>query len=407
METLDIISQISTSEQWEKLLKGPLERAAGQGNRGLAQKLVKAGALIGDALHEAVRGSHAEIMNDLLDNGASINAKNTEGGRTPLHVAAEEGKPEMVHLLLLRGADKDAFDTRKDTPLYAATLHGHVTAALALLAGGAGVSTACGGGGRSVLHMAAKEGHVDILRAAIEHGADVDAADREECTALHIAAHHNRAKAIDVLVQAGADIQVRDSNGSTPLLCAARSVSLEALTALLKHDKCVNKTDRDFRTPLHFATRPRSTGTRAVAVVDLLLRSGADETLADREGNTAEDIISSCGYNPKCSQMNIHLEYIRLLLKSAPADRAWRRRGYLALCRAYPDRVRQVQKSSRSCTSMMQETCSFAGTDINSCNDAVGDITADKRVDGGWVSVMARVLGLHEEDIFRAIVGYL
>lgn len=31
------------------------------------------------------------------------------------------------------------------------------------------------------------------------------------------------------------------------------------------------------------------------------------------------------------------------LLANAPADKAWRRRGYLVLCRAHPDRLQQNQ----------------------------------------------------------------
>ena len=57
-------------------------------------------------------------MDDLLENGASINATHTKNGCTPLHVAAEEGKPEMVQPLMLKGADKDAISLAGWTPLY-------------------------------------------------------------------------------------------------------------------------------------------------------------------------------------------------------------------------------------------------------------------------------------------------
>lgn len=40
-----------TPEQWADLLKAILERAAGQGDQDLSQKLVDAGAEIGRALH--------------------------------------------------------------------------------------------------------------------------------------------------------------------------------------------------------------------------------------------------------------------------------------------------------------------------------------------------------------------
>ncbi len=35
-----------------------------------------------------------------------------------------------------------------------------------------------------------------------------------------------------------------------------------------------------------------------------------------------------------------HEQRVRNLLARAPADRAWRRRGLMVLCRAHPDRLR-------------------------------------------------------------------
>ena len=47
----DLLSEVLTSTQWVELLQAPLERAAGEGNTGLANKLVDAGANISKALH--------------------------------------------------------------------------------------------------------------------------------------------------------------------------------------------------------------------------------------------------------------------------------------------------------------------------------------------------------------------
>eukprot|EP00903_Cladosiphon_okamuranus_P017407 g16031.t1 len=110
VETIDLIFEALTSkEEWSKLLKAPLERAASKGNRGIVKQLVRAGAELGQALHEAIGGGHGEIATDLLESGASIDAKDTEGN-TPIHVAAYEGETEIVRHLLLKGANEDKFE---------------------------------------------------------------------------------------------------------------------------------------------------------------------------------------------------------------------------------------------------------------------------------------------------------
>lgn len=81
----------------------------------------------------------------------------------------------MVHLFLLKGADKDAFDhTTTSTPLYLAIHQGQAATTQALMAAGADVNLRCGDV-TPAIHRAAHNGHVGILRAVIEYGADVEA----------------------------------------------------------------------------------------------------------------------------------------------------------------------------------------------------------------------------------------
>ena len=76
VQTMDLIFQLSTSEQLAALWKflSSVPPRSGQ-LRGLAQKLAR--ALIGDALHAAARGGHEDAQNDLLKNRPSTNAQVT------------------------------------------------------------------------------------------------------------------------------------------------------------------------------------------------------------------------------------------------------------------------------------------------------------------------------------------
>eukprot|EP00752_Nemacystus_decipiens_P016787 g15024.t1 len=403
----DLIFEVLTSQQLAELLTAPLERAAAKGERDLAQRLVRAGAGIGNALHEAIRGGHGEIASDLVDGGAGLDTiEITNAGDTPLHVAARKGEAEIAELLLLKGADKDALNTVGETPLYVAACSRHSAIALALLAAGADASLRCGHLKARVIHVAARAGSIEILRAVIERGMDVDVVDTRNRTALHYASRCNNAGCIDVLLEAGANIDARENLGFTPLHDASDTVSHEALLCLLKHGATVNaQVDYDLETPLMYAVMHAGTQQGAYRVVDSLLRAGADETMVDNKGRTAVDSIGFF-FVGKEDHLADDIERVRELLANAPADRVWRRRGYLVLCRAHPERLQQVQATSsdhHADTARGSRSCAK----VARVGEVGGDSGVDESIGGDWTVVVSKVLLLQEEGIFRTIVGYL
>lgn len=125
------------------------------------------------------------------------------------------------------------------------------------MAGGADVSFQCSDFKLSVAHIAAQERQVGILRAMMDHRADVNAADEEASTPLHCTAAHNEAEAVNVLIDAGANFEARtDGDGYTPLHFAPIEYSLEALTAVLKHGANANVQDGIICSKLHCIVQP-------------------------------------------------------------------------------------------------------------------------------------------------------
>ncbi len=402
---LDVVSHAFTSEQWAELLKAVLESAAAEGDRGLAQKLVaEAGAKMGLALHAAVGGGHKELADDLLESeGAAccVKAKRSNGD-TPLHIACRIGIAEMVRSLLLAGADKDARNDQGYTPLFITAQHGHVAAAQALLDAGADVCIRCPCS--SALHVAAGKGHVDFLKMLVKNGADVHALDRCQSTALHHAAWNNRAAATEALVKAGVDMEAQNCKGSTPLHSAAYDLCCDSACALLKHGAVVDSKDEDGSTPLQCAALKAGEKHEAAGVVDILLRSGADETEVDDEGDTAADVVGN-HVEEQLESLAEDVERVRNLLANAPVDRAWRRRGYLVLCRAYSDRVKLPKDNSRAYAGMRQRLRSYRSAPVKARGQRRTPV--DKRGGREWTAVVARVLRMEEDGLFRMIVGYL
>ncbi|XP_049797165.1 ankyrin repeat, PH and SEC7 domain containing protein secG-like isoform X2 [Schistocerca nitens] len=138
-----------------------------------------------------------------------------------LIVAAKEGSVSKVRTLLAVGADVEAKDDYKWTPL----------------------------------HWAAIMGHVEVARCLLEDGADVNARDDWQNTPLHQAAWNDNAAVVRLLAASSADPNARDSSGNTPLHDAARRGHADAATALLEAgaDREVRNDDAD--TPLDLAER--------------------------------------------------------------------------------------------------------------------------------------------------------
>lgn len=211
--------------------------------------------------------------------------------------------------------------------------------------------------------------------------------------------------AIDVLVKAWANIEARDDAGCTPLHSAADELpSLEALLALLKYGARVNTKSADLQTPLHLAAAGARNDVAAADFVDCLSRSGADETILDNEGKLAADIVGE-GVNAGFRQAD-DIERVRQLLANAPADRAWRRWGYLVLCRAHPDRMRPMHENRSTCASVTRSCAELASTETGSCTGTAADCSfADGQTGDGWSELVARLLVLREKAYSEPLGG--
>jgi ankyrin repeat protein len=76
-------------------------------------------------LFDAVQGGHLHIVRLLVEAGARKDAVAEHDGSTPLCLAAELNRLDIVQFLLERGADKDHATHDGLTPLHFAAKNGH------------------------------------------------------------------------------------------------------------------------------------------------------------------------------------------------------------------------------------------------------------------------------------------
>jgi ankyrin repeat protein len=120
--------------------------------------------------------------------------------KTPLHIAAAEGRVDVAELLVKHGADVNARNNNNSTPLHLAANAG---VAELLIRHGAEVNVR-DKDGFTPLHWAADKGHLDVARLLLEMGADPNIIDKENKTPLDIArekGHENVARVIEELVK--------------------------------------------------------------------------------------------------------------------------------------------------------------------------------------------------------------
>jgi ankyrin repeat protein len=263
--------------------------------QGLSRRLELAGPQITAmevslTLFSAVDGNCVDLASRLLDQGASVDARDRLGAR-PLSHAARSGHLQMVDLLLARGAPIDARDLAGATALYFAAEGSHISIAQRLIERGADVKLT-GRSGISPVAAAAYAGNDAIVEALLAAGADHRAPDETGKPPIVYAAAGGRLDIVKRLLARNIDINARYANDLTLLMWASgpdekvpEAEAIKVVTFLLDAGAHVDDRDNRGRTALMIAAE----GGR-VDIAGLLLARGADPSLKDKAGKRAADL---------------------------------------------------------------------------------------------------------------------
>lgn len=291
-------------------------------------------------LHMAVEGNQPKAIRYLISQGADIEAK-TGTGETPLLLSVKAGNMAVFDLLLSNGAERFAVDENGNTALLVAldALAEHPLKALetaeALIQRGADVNAA-NRWRRTPLHLAAKHHLEAVARLLIQQGAKINALNKDGESPLYVSLErpyaayglpdHDsyRSKTFEYLVTLKQDLQVQNNKGRTLL---HRTCHPDYIRILLDKNAPKDKQNQDGDTPFFFALEfcpadavavyldrgfsPKSTGVKGRTVVQaglsnayfreevvsFVIAEGADVTQQDSAGQSA--IHQAAAHSPQ------------------------------------------------------------------------------------------------------------
>jgi ankyrin repeat protein len=299
------------------------------------------------ALTVAAHGGHNAAVRLLLRAGANISLPNFEG-EAPIFAAAAKGHLSTVKLLLASKANAQHEKSWGATPLIAASWKNSSEVVEALLDAGASVNHQKNDEvGDTALSLASWCGNAETVALLLKHGADVGKRNRRDICPLMFGVWRGSAPVVDLLLRYRADANERDRDGDTPVfyLCQARkededdqpeSLSSEemrsvhvimkslrsagakvnhqnnrgisALMLAVWYGRCkivevlqankanINAVDNDGDSAIFFAARRDRRGASHAAMVEFLLKHGADRHQRNNNGATALDLARNHGY---------------------------------------------------------------------------------------------------------------
>lgn len=232
----------------------PLEQAAAAGDLESIKLLISKGAIDHDnqALRKAIQNKHDSVVAYLTELIWKVNL-NSESTMPPIHTAILKDRIDIVRFLLENGEEVDHL-YKEDTPLIQAAGYNKPAIVQLLIEYGANVNSRDKDGWSS-LHFAAALGYENVVRILLRSkqiNLNIEASD--QTTPLHKACTKGFSNIVRLLVNHGADINIADKINWTPLMEASSRGFVNIVSFLLERkDIDLTRVSNRGNTPLHIA----------------------------------------------------------------------------------------------------------------------------------------------------------
>eukprot|EP00522_Entomoneis_paludosa_P016575 CAMPEP_0172452406 /NCGR_PEP_ID=MMETSP1065-20121228/10080_1 /TAXON_ID=265537 /ORGANISM="Amphiprora paludosa, Strain CCMP125" /LENGTH=592 /DNA_ID=CAMNT_0013204459 /DNA_START=54 /DNA_END=1829 /DNA_ORIENTATION=+ len=268
----------------------PLHKACEHGSVEMVEMLLEHGATIEavsrenkwTVLHFAAKGNHVDVLNLLMPRvSPGMICNIDEDGATALHLAARYGSTEAAVFLVDQYIHQEktefinCYTNEGQSPLHCA-IESRILALVELFMDWGASPDIPDMHGLTPFAMAVHTGHLKICSFLLERGAEVRSHEGFGGSVLHIAAANGHVGIVDLLVAHGADLNCIPKAGIlpkyTPLQLTCEQGNLEMVRHLVEqHHVHIETAADEAQLPLHIAVLGCQTH-----VVAYLLEQGAD-----------------------------------------------------------------------------------------------------------------------------------
>lgn len=183
-------------------------------------------------MHAYAKHKNTHAIIDLMDRGGKIEVVDNKN-RTSLHIACLHRSPWCTHFLCQIGADPNLFDDLGNLPVDYVGWPQTWQQIKYLEEAGGDFNLACPKG-RTPLHKAVLAGNFFKVRVLLGHKVNPYATDLSGKGVVHFAAMNGKIFLLKFFYTLGMDFNATDNDGKTPIDCAKDAATVECITDLMK-----------------------------------------------------------------------------------------------------------------------------------------------------------------------------
>jgi len=270
-------------------------------------------------------GIKFSIIKLLIEMGADVNAVNEDGWTALMMIARyKKDSIEVIDLLIQNGADLNIQNKEGYTALmlachYCKTTNSCLDIVIKLLNEKADPNLENRYGETALFILCTTQNMkiTNIIKALVEHNANVNIRDNRKKTLLHLMIKRDDKESLKIIINGGANLELMDDLGNTPLLDAIYDKKIEAIKILIKAGANINAKRKEWSGLMIACTYKLND------IIDLLIEKNASITDDDialiRKDVKPEILVKLIQYRFNINTKNtIKNNMKRIVLKNIP-----------------------------------------------------------------------------------------